>query len=586
MTPTRFRCSPYAPLLAALALATSAAGAGAQGLAGTVRDSASRISISGAVLTVVDSSGTALARQLTDERGEYRIPLGSAARTLRVVRIGFEPRDLAIPSRRSGDTRLDISLLALSTMMRPVRIVANSHCPVRKDGAAARGLWEQARAGLLATVVAREENPASVYRLLYERVMDGNSDRIETMRVRADSAVDTISFAAARSARDFVRFGFRHDTAGRRSYFGPDAVVLLSEDFADAYCFQIAAANSARPHQAGIRFLPAVRERERTDVDGTLWIDTVARELREVEFRYLGVPASAEPFHPGGQVSFRTMPNGVVLVDRWSIRSVNASIDTVVTAARSGGGDGRPGRRGAGRAADYGGAYSPLSLGEWLFADVIGGELARATWHDGLVWHAPLGTLRVRAVTADGKPAPGTLVALVGTPYFGNADSAGNAELKDLVPGPYAVRVVVDPRLAELGVGFRTPLKFTATRDSTTTATLTVPTAEAYMADACATSREQKASDSVFVMGRVVTPDGRPVAEARVAFASPNPGAPAWRTESRVTGPDGLFMSCHNWNIGDEILIRVKRDGAQNLDVTRRFDSKLLIVSITVPPSP
>src|ERR1035438_5019645 len=41
-------------------------------------------------------------------------------------------------------------------MLAAVRIQEKSGCPRRSDDAATFGLWEQARAGLLATVVARE----------------------------------------------------------------------------------------------------------------------------------------------------------------------------------------------------------------------------------------------------------------------------------------------------------------------------------------------------------------------------------------------------------------------------------------------
>ena len=48
----------------------------------------------------------------------------------------------------------------LPNLIQAVHVIANSRCRVRKDRAEALGLWEQARAGLLATIVAREENPA------------------------------------------------------------------------------------------------------------------------------------------------------------------------------------------------------------------------------------------------------------------------------------------------------------------------------------------------------------------------------------------------------------------------------------------
>ncbi|MGH7653299.1 MAG: carboxypeptidase-like regulatory domain-containing protein, partial [Gemmatimonadaceae bacterium] len=304
---------------ALLAVGALAAPAGAQVLTGTVRDSVDRRPIAGVVLTLLDSSGNPVTRQLTNERGEYRIALGATVRSARAIRIGYMARTLSIRSHAGGEVRIDFSLLALPTMIQTVRVVADTRCPIRKDRAAALGLWEQARAGLLATVVARETNPGSMFRLLYTRGFETASDRIAYMRVRADSSVATASFVAAHSAQDFVQSGFASNDAHTRSYFGPDAELLLSNEFAAAYCLQLADADRSRKNQVGIRFLPAYHRDGATDIDGTLWIDTVARELRDVEYTYLGMPAAVtKALHPGGYVSFRTMPNGTVVIDRWS----------------------------------------------------------------------------------------------------------------------------------------------------------------------------------------------------------------------------------------------------------------------------
>jgi hypothetical protein len=61
-------------------------------------------------------------------------------------------------------------------MLDPVSVKANA-CPSRADAGPALGLLEQARAGLLNSVVARKTNPASVVLIRYQRMMDGVSDR-------------------------------------------------------------------------------------------------------------------------------------------------------------------------------------------------------------------------------------------------------------------------------------------------------------------------------------------------------------------------------------------------------------------------
>ena len=551
------------PAAAAAAAFVFARGAEGQSLAGTVRDSVGRLPIPGAIVALLDSAGGTVVRGLTNERGEYRVSYRDSVRTVRLVRIGFTPREIPAPPRAGAETRLDLSMLALPSLIQPVHVVANSRCRARRDRVEALGLWEQARAGLLATIVAREENPAKVVRLGFYRVMDGNSDRIERMRVEADSAEATgKTYVAAHAAADFVRHGFSTDSLASGTYFGPDADVLLSDAFAGAYCFQIADPVRSRPNEIGLRFVPADHRKGRVDIDGTLWIDSVARALVDVEYRYLNVEAGAVRFRPGGYVSFRSMRNGVVMIDRWWIRVVSASRDSTLDAR-----------------------YDRVVYHDWYFAEEDGGELARASWPDGLRWRAPLGTLRVRAIRKDGTPARGTVLGLVATHYYGTADDRGLVEIQDLLPGPYAVRVI-DPRIAALGVGLPTPLRFLAARDSTTVATLTVPTTESSIADRCVANHHWTVGDSLFTIGRVVTPDGRPVADAKVTIAvraGDSPGEWSWSAVYFTTGTDGMFEFCHAFAPPMEVKYHVTVAGAAPVEQEGRFTSTLLVPRIVVP---
>lgn len=556
----RVRFRSLVKLLAAACVIARAAGA--QGFTGVVRDSLSRLPVGGAVVSTLDSAGGELSRGLSNERGEFRVTLRDGARTARVVRIGFVPVVVPLPPAAGGAVRLDLTMYSLPSMLQPRRVLANSRCSTRRDRAEALGLWEQARAGLLATIVAREENPAKVVRLEFFRQMDGNSDRVERMRVQTDSALVTgKTYVAAHAAADFARFGFATDSLATATYFAPDADVLLNDAFVGAYCFQLADRERSRPTQVGLRFLPADHRKGRVDIDGTLWVDTLARALVDVEFRYLNVEKGAVRFRPGGYVSFRSMTNGVVLIDRWWIRVVSATPDSVM---------------------DLLGHLQPR---DWLYAEEDGGELERATWPDGLDWKAPLGTLRVRALKKDGTPAVGTILSLVATQYFGAADERGIVEIKDLIPGPYQVRVI-DPRIAELGVGLPTPLRFTAARDTTSLATLTVPTAESMIADRCVAHHVWEYGDSLFTMGRVVTPDGKPVNDVRVHFAAQsNAYGEEWPVNAVYfdTGTDGMFEFCHRYPLHTRIRYSAWRGGKLLAGAEGEFTSDLLAVRLVVP---
>ncbi|MGH9888453.1 MAG: carboxypeptidase-like regulatory domain-containing protein, partial [bacterium] len=270
---------------------------GAQQLRGVVRDSASGLPIPGAVIVLLDSGGNALGRNITNERGQYVIVLHSAMRRVQVLRIGFRPRTARIPQPVDGVAQLDVVMPAIPTLLESVSVVDQPNCPRRDDRPAAFALWEQAKAALLATVVARETNPADVVRLRYIRRMN-RDDQITSQNVWIDSASTSRPFVATRTAADFVERGFAYDSAHVTWFNGPDADVMLDDAFARGYCFQIAASERERPNQVGLAFGPSNRKRGRIDIEGAVWIDSTTRALTDIVFHYLGVDAQTERIHP------------------------------------------------------------------------------------------------------------------------------------------------------------------------------------------------------------------------------------------------------------------------------------------------
>jgi hypothetical protein len=548
-----------------LALALCANRAAAQTFHGTVRDSASHQPIAGAVFMLLDSSGVVLGRRITDEHGQYGIVVTGAPRWARVVRIGFRPREVRLSGAVDGAAPYDLAMLPVPTMLAAVKVRDQSHCGKRSDRAAALGLWEQARAGLLATVVARETNTAWVQRLVFERTFDGASDKITRFTVQADSAKGAgKSFNAVLSAHDFIATGFSRDSAGENYLFGPDADVLLDDAFAAGYCFRLASKVKSRPTQVGLSFSPSgdIPLRGRVDIDGTLWVDTAARAIRDIEYRYLGLPHVFDEYHPGGLISFRQMPHGIVMIDRWYIRNVGAWQDTIV---------------------DLVGPHART----WLFASESGGDLAHATWPDGSGYHAALGSLRIHAVAADGAPARGATITLPGTPFQGIADSSGDIRIADLEPGPYSVEMRIRP-LADIGIYMPEALKFVAVRDSTHFATLHVPTAAKWVSDRCIADRLWQVGDSVFVIGRALNARGSPVAGIKLEYlVQSTKGLWTLLPDFYVTGTDGVFQTCNaEYYVGDTLRIKASMPGRTPFVTAVPLRDHVNAVLIHVPPAP
>jgi hypothetical protein len=545
-----------------LAMASALAGgavrpATAQEVRGTVRERASRQPIRGAVITLLDTGGRALGRNITDEQGRYRISVSPNTTQLRFLRIGFRPATVPLVRRGGAVDTVDVFMTTLPTMLEPMTVSANG-CPRRDDAGQALGLLEQAKASLLNSVVAREANPGKIVRLRFQRTMDGTSDRIVRQSVKLDSSArSAASFVSARTGAEFVRDGFVKDDMTGQVILAPDADALLDDAFMAGYCVRLVRGDRDHPADVGLGFATPKRARNRVDIDGVLWVDTTQRQLRRLEFRYVGIDRSLEPAKPGGWLTFREMANGVVIIDRWSLRLPTIRDDSLY--------DNRTKK------------YITRGVG----AQESGGEVARIEWPSGLAWDAPLGTLALTALTRSHAPATGTLVGLEDTDYSGRADAKGEVTLNRLLPGPYNLSVI-DTLLEPLGIVIRNPLTFEAVRDSIRRETVEVSTAQDYVADRCRHDRiwgdfvARKRPGAVWMIGRVLGPNGTGMDQIR---ASVGEGSSAKRARDESspfalidsdkeitsvrTGTDGIYELCQpRFLVGDSVIVTLRdREG-------------------------
>jgi hypothetical protein len=169
--------------------------AGSQQVTGVVRDSSSRAPIAGAVVSVMDASGVTLRRAITDASGRWSLAAVDRPARIHVIKIGFRPADVAVPGEGAS---FDVAMVRLPAVLEAMRISGREICPGSSDRGAAFQLWEQARAGLLAAVVARELKPAAATMVTYERAPPANHNENRT-----DDASVSIECAAGdlRAAR-------------------------------------------------------------------------------------------------------------------------------------------------------------------------------------------------------------------------------------------------------------------------------------------------------------------------------------------------------------------------------------------------
>jgi hypothetical protein len=525
----------------------------AQSVMVSVRDSATSAPLPGVVVTVVDARDSVLARGLTGSAGVVRLYTAPTASAIRVTRIGFRYQVRRFASADMPGA-LSFAMSPQPMLLDPVVSIRKASCSQRPDRQAAYSLLSHARSGLLAAIVAQNAG-SDIIALRYRRWMDGISDSIAAQEVRRDSAEVLTSFSSSLTAADFVSVGFV--TAGPNGpvYHAPDGAVLLDDAMSAGYCFHIASAVRHRPNEVGLAFSRPDRKDKRVDVNGVLWIDTVARALRDIEYRYVGLDYRLNSVRPGGTVHFTEVRPGVVMVDRWFLRVPAA--DTLPPPA---GTDFRT----AVRAAE------------------LGGELARASWSDGEEWIARLGYLVVRVVNPDSTPAVGRLIALENTDYRARVDTLGFARFRELLPGPYRISVA-DPRADRLGFTIPTEIKAQIARDSTTLARAEAATLEGYVAARCAKEKHWWASDTARLLLRIVPQ--RPstsVAGIHVTFTDESTGRQLAR-DSFVTASDGVVALCRNIHAGMVLTARATRTGDSPVTVPVTLGPALTIVPLRWP---
>jgi hypothetical protein len=70
----------------------------------------------------------------------------------------------------------------------------------------------------------------------------------------------------------------------------------------------------------GLRFEPAATRRL-PDISGVLWLDVRSAELRDIEYRYTGLPDYMPSSKIGGRVEFARLSNGAWVMRRWVVRA-------------------------------------------------------------------------------------------------------------------------------------------------------------------------------------------------------------------------------------------------------------------------
>lgn len=272
--------------------------------------------VAGALIALIDSGGKVAAEGLSSEDGARSLSVPAGRYRVQVRRIGFEPfisEPFLFPQREDVLVVIADRPIVLST----VTVTAGSRCrSFEEDVAALTTVWGEIAKALRASQLTAEDVSGIALVRTYTREVGRGGTLI-----RHDSAVKRAVAARPFGAMDpriLALAGYVHgNSTDGWEFFGPDEMVLLSDQFATTHCFKVVR-DKRRPGQIGVSFEPVVG-RKQSDIAGVIWVAENTAELREMTFRFVNAGVISR-FEAGGRTHFLRMRSGAWIVDEWSLR--------------------------------------------------------------------------------------------------------------------------------------------------------------------------------------------------------------------------------------------------------------------------
>ena len=391
----------------------------AQLVRGELVDLITQQPVTSGFVVLIDSAGNELARSRLDRSGSFRLvaPAGGTYR-LKTQIIGIKssetsPFELSMGQVLPYRFEITAALVVLPAII--VEDVRTCNAP-SEAGLAASTLWDEARKALSA--VAWTEGQA-LFRddlVLYERERHPRTLAVQDERQWTQTGFYGGSPFNAQSAADLAENGYIQEAEDEGYYFyGPDAKVLLSDEFTDLHCFR------PRPSLddddlVGLAFEPIIG-RTKSDIQGTLWIDRYTAELRFLEFNYTQLPWQVERGRFGGRIEFERLPDGPWIVKRWWIRMPQVGIRSI----------------------------KPLGDPDYWSQHEILGIKEEGGWVDGIFTRSGQPVRRSTGATVvgllketeTGNPMTGVRIVLLGTEFAGTTDNGGRFRVDRVPEGKY-----------------------------------------------------------------------------------------------------------------------------------------------------
>jgi protocatechuate 3,4-dioxygenase beta subunit len=453
----------------------------AQSVRGTVVARGDSAAIPGAVVLLMNSADSAVARALTNERGDYRL-IAPAPGTYRIrtLRIGFRPvLSDAIDLVAGQEVTRRFSFAEIPFAMDTVRVVGANACRGRADSAmTVFAMWDQVRTALTAAQLTALDRSFASTVVRFDRVIDPVRDKVtkQTAKLQTQFTARPWVTIAPDSLR---RVGYVvTDAEGYVTYYAPDLDVLLSDAFIVDHCFRIVSARDTA--MAGLAFEPTRDRGNVSEIRGTLWLNRKTSELHDLEYRYVNISKAQADGRAGGAMTFVRLTNGAWMIKRWDIRMPVQEAYT---------------RGGIGSA-----RMQDVRLAE---INVTGGDLALVKrGRDTLFAGTPMPLTGEVADSASGRATAGARVTLHGTAHETRTDNDGRFRFPGVLPGRYEIEVRT-PSLDSLGSAVQLPFVLV---DEVVQPKIQVPTAEQIAMLICGNRRVGVVAGTVRLRGDSLPP--------------------------------------------------------------------------------
>ena len=294
--------------------------AAAQRLIGTVVHPDGRTPAAGVIVVARDTAGRALSQVVTGAEGQFTLFVDSATTlSLRLFREGFMPTD-GETRRLGGDEIVDVIAVLESVPVPRLPLPRGASSCGRSSGeqrAAVDLLLEEARkAFIVAQAGIGRTDIVTRFATYDHRTAKNGEDTLRSVVRRGRGALPSLTRAT--TTEELESGGFFAQISGERLFRALEPALLASEWFTRTHCFTLVVQGDSVLRLA---FRPARERRGLVDVEGTYAFDVTTRSLRDVAYRYQGLPAEERASGAGAWMTLARLPNGDRIVTEWGQRA-------------------------------------------------------------------------------------------------------------------------------------------------------------------------------------------------------------------------------------------------------------------------